>query len=380
MRGFRLNAREAGGAFGDLGTFLPHTISVLTVGGLASGGVLFGFGLFYLFTGLFYRLPIPVQPMKAVTAVIVTAGLTPGAVAATGLILGVVLLVLGLSGAIERLARVIPASVIAGLRLGLGASFALFGLTMMLEVPWLGFGMLALLGGLTFLRGCPATLIGLVVALVAGQAAGLAPPLGALSPRFGLPDLVLPGFAEMAEALHKAVLPQIALTVTNAVIITAALARALFPEAGGGVSEKRLCLTSGAANLLLAPFGALPMCHGAGGLQAHHRFGARSGAAPLLIGALFLGLALFFSEAALDLLAMIPLAAVGAFLVLAGVELAVSKRLFDARPDCWPAIGLTALATLTVDAAVGLAVGCTIEFGRSLARDIFRRGRDSRTD
>ncbi len=379
MRGFRLNAREAGGAFGDLGTFLPHVISVLTVGGLASGGVLFGFGLFYLFTGAFYRLPVPVQPMKAVSAVIVTSGLPPGAVAATGMILGVVLLVLGLSGAIERLSRAIPPSIIAGLRLGLGVSFALIGLNLMLEVPWLGFGMLALLGVLTFLRGCPATLIGLAAALLAGQAAGLAPPLGDLAPSFGLPAVVLPGFAEMGAALHKAVLPQIALTVTNAVIVTAALARALYPEAGARVSEKRLCLTSGTANLLLAPFGALPMCHGAGGLQAHHRFGARSGTAPLLLSAVLLVLALFFADAAVGLLAMIPLAAVGAFLVLAGAELAISRRLFDARPDCWPAIGLTALATLLVDAAVGLAVGCTIEFGRSLARDFFNR-RGSRSD
>lgn len=379
MRGLRFNLRELGGAFGDLGTFLPHVISVLTVGGLTSGGVLFGFGLFYLFTGLVYRLPIPVQPMKAVSAVIVTAGLPPGAVAATGIILGAVLLVLGMSGAIDRMARVIPASVIAGLRLGLGLSFAWLGFGLMAEVPWLGFSMLALLLGLTFLRGCPATLVGLAVALLAGQVAGLAPPLGDFAPHFALPAPVLPDLSEMTQALHMTVLPQIALTVTNAVIITAALARSLFPDRPGGVTEKRLCLTSGAANLLLAPFGALPMCHGAGGLQAHYRFGARTGAAPLLLGAAFLVLALFFAEAAVNLLAMIPLAAVGAFLVLAGAELAISRRLFDARPDCWPAIALTALGTLVFDAAVGLAVGCTIEFGRSLARGFFRRHR-SRPD
>ena len=374
-KGFRLDGREVGGAFGDLGTFLPHVISVMTLGGLTSTGVLFGFGLFYLFTGLVYRLPIPVQPMKAVSAVIVTSGLAPGAVAATGVLLGIVLLVLGLSGAIDRMARAIPASVIAGLRLGLGLSFALLGLDLMMAVPWLGFAMLALLLALTFLRGCPATLIGLAVALLAGQVAGLTLPLTDLTPQFALPSVILPSLADIGAALHKAVLPQIALTVTNAVIVTAALARALYPEGGGRVSERRLCLTSGAANLLLAPFGALPMCHGAGGLQAHHRFGARCGGAPLLLGGLLLVLALFFSDAAVGLLGMIPLPAVGAFLVLAGAELAISKRLFDARPDCWPAIGLTALATLLADAAVGLAVGCVIEFGRSFARSALDRRR-----
>ena len=380
MRGFRINGRELSGAFGDLGTFLPHVISVLTLGGLTSSGVLFGFGLFYFFTGLVYRLPIPVQPMKAVSAVIVTSGLAPGAVAATGVILGAVLLILGASGIIDRLSRAIPPSVIAGLRLGLGLSFALLGLKLVVAVPWLGFAMLVLLLGLSLRRGWPAALIGLAVALLAGQVAGLAPPPGDLSPGFALPALVVPSLADMAAALHMAVLPQIALTITNAVIITAALARSLYPEAtgsgaGGAVSERRLCLTSGAANLLLSPFGALPMCHGAGGLQAHHRFGARTGAAPLLLGTMFLVLALFFSDAALGLLAMIPLPAVGAFLVLAGAELAISKRLFDARPDCWPAIALTALAALVFDAAIGLAVGCTIEFGRGLARSLLDRRR-----
>ena len=92
----------------------------MTVAGLAPAGVLSGFGIFLIATGLFYRLPLPVQPMKAVSAVILTGGLRPGEVAAAGMILGAVLLVLGITGLIGRLARVIPQSVGAGLQLGLG--------------------------------------------------------------------------------------------------------------------------------------------------------------------------------------------------------------------------------------------------------------------
>jgi len=117
------------------------------------------------------------------------------------------------------------------------------------------------------------------------------------------------------------------------------------------------------------------MCHGAGGLQAHYRFGARTGAAPLFFGVGLVVLALFFSETAVQILAMIPLPAVGALLVFAAVDLAISKRLLDARPDCWPAIALTALATVMLNAAAGLAVGCAIEIGRGLARDFFNRRR-----
>src|SRR5215469_1047826 len=116
-RGFRRLLQECGGACGDLGTFIPHVIGAITVGGLAPAGVLFGFAVFLIGTGVFYGLPMPVQPMKAVSAVILTGGLRPGEVAAAGIMIGLVLLVLGITGLIGRLARAIPQSVSAGLQL-----------------------------------------------------------------------------------------------------------------------------------------------------------------------------------------------------------------------------------------------------------------------
>src|SRR5712671_4801715 len=92
--------QECSGACGDLGTFIPHVIGAITIAGLAPAGVLFGFAAFLIGTGLLYGLPIPVQPMKAVSAVILTDGLRPGEVAAAGLMLGLVLFVLGATGAI----------------------------------------------------------------------------------------------------------------------------------------------------------------------------------------------------------------------------------------------------------------------------------------
>ena len=80
----RLVLREFSGACGDLGTFIPHVIGAITVAGLAPAGVLFGFAAFLIGTVLFYGLPMPVQPMKAVSAVILTDGLRPGEVAPSG--------------------------------------------------------------------------------------------------------------------------------------------------------------------------------------------------------------------------------------------------------------------------------------------------------
>src|ERR1700730_11532607 len=159
---------ECSGACGDLGTFIPHVIGAMTVAGLAPAGVLFGFAAFLIATGLFYGLPLPVQPMKAVSAVILTGGLRPGEVAAAGMMIGVVLLVLGATGWIGRLARVIPQSVSAGLQLGLGLLMGVLGLKLMLETPWIGFPALAALFLLTRIPRCPAAPIVLVAAALIG--------------------------------------------------------------------------------------------------------------------------------------------------------------------------------------------------------------------
>jgi MFS superfamily sulfate permease-like transporter len=162
------------------------------------------------------------------------------------------------------------------------------------------------------------------------------------------------------------VLPQLSLTLTNAVIVTAALARELFPKTGAIASERNLSISSGAANLLLSPFGALPMCHGAGGLQAQYRFGARSGAAPIMLGVALLVLAVGFAEHTAALLTLIPAGAVGALLIFAGADLAASRRLFEVRPSCWPVIGVAALVTVTVNPALGLVAGWLSEPIRAL--------------
>jgi MFS superfamily sulfate permease-like transporter len=161
--------------------------------------------------------------------------------------------------------------------------------------------------------------------------------------------------------------------LTNAVIVTAAVCRDLFPERAARATVRNLAVTSGAANLLLAPFGAMPMCHGAGGVAAQHRFGARTGLAPVLLGAALLVLALCFASSAAALFAAIPPSAVGALLLVAGTDLATSKRMFDARLNCWPAIAIAAGATAFVNPAVGLAAGWAVEFGRSGVARAFRR-------
>jgi Molybdate transporter of MFS superfamily len=181
----------------------------------------------------------------------------------------------------------------------------------------------------------------------------------------GLPQFVIPTWAEVSRSLEVAVLPQLSLTLTNAVIVTANLSRELFPASGSIATERNLALSSGLANVLLSPFGAMPMCHGAGGLQAQYRFGARTGLAPIIFGVVVLVLAVGFADHAAALFAIIPIGAVGALLILAGTDLAISRRLFDGKPSCWPVIGVTALVTLTINPALGLVLGWVAELVRA---------------
>ena len=338
----------------------------MTVGGLAPAGVLFGFGASFVAAGLFYGIPMSVQPMKAISAVLLTGQLTPAATVAAGLMIGAILLVLGATGLISRVAQLIPQSVTAGLQLGLGLLMGWLGLTMILHTPWIGIPALALLFA--------------VPRSVAANADCAARPAGRDrrgscdrsddDPRMGsvalhLPPLTLPeDWSAVWQAFKLAVVPQMPLTVTNAVIVTAVLCHELFPERAARATVRNLALTSGAANLLLAPFGAMPMCHGGGGVAAQHRFGARTGLAPVLFGSALLVLALGFAGSASALFSAIPLSAVGALLLVAGTDLALSRRLFDARPACWPAIGITAAMTAFLNPALGLVGGWGVEILR----------------
>jgi MFS superfamily sulfate permease-like transporter len=305
---FILSLRELSGALGDLGTLLPLMLGTIAVVGLAPMPVLAGFAVFYIVTAVYYRLPIPVQPMKAVAAVLLTAPLGPAALAASGVMIGAALLIFGLTGWITRLARLVPQSVLAGLQLGLGLALALVSLDLMISAPVIAIVTMAALLGLLLVPRYPSALIALAVAIVLAQALGV-PGMGfATSMPTALTVPSLPSFPEMQSAFTLFVLPQLSLTLTNAIVLTALIAGDYFGERAQHVTPARLSITSGLANLLLTPFGALPMCHGAGGLAAHYRFGARSGTAPLLLGLVLLAFALLPGGLGLEALAAIPAA------------------------------------------------------------------------
>jgi Molybdate transporter of MFS superfamily len=355
---------DASGAFADLGTFLPLVLGVLMVRHFHPTGLLVGFGVFALVTAAVYRRPVPVQPMKVVAAIVIATGISPQAVAAGGLLMGLILVLLAVSGSIAALARWAPQSVLTGVQLGIGLHLILAGFRLVNGGWVVGAASLAALLALQLTRFKPVAALAVLITSAAWalQQSGGMP---SLTPGFYLPELTLPHWRDGWTALQSLALPQLPLTLTNAVLAPAAIALSLFPEDGARrITARRLALSSGLLNALLAPLGAFPMCHGAGGLVVQYKFGARTGMAPALFGLSCLALGLLFGPDALLLLSVLPMAAVGALLVVAGGELAISKRLFDASQDSLAVIVLTGVIAVTINIATGFVVGILAEILR----------------
>jgi MFS superfamily sulfate permease-like transporter len=327
LGGNRFDRSELAGAFGDLGTLVPFVVGYITITRLDPQGVLLGFGLLALATGLYFRTPMPVQPMKAIATVAVTQPqmVTPGAIFASAVVTGVFWLGMGISGAVSWLAALTSRPVVRGIVLGLGLSFILEGVSLMHRGPLVAVPAVLL----TFLLLSQPRVPAMLVLLAYGAAAALSleptliRDLGTLAPSFRLPALQVPALSwrEVVTGALVLAVPQTALTLGNAVIATAEEHNALFPQRR--ISVRLLALDHGLMNLIAAPLGGVPMCRGAGGMAGHVRFGARTGGAIVILGVILLGGALFFADSAATLFRLFPLPVLGVILFFSGIELAV---------------------------------------------------------
>lgn len=323
---------ESSAAFADLGTFLPLVLGLIVVAGMDPIGLLYGFGLFAVLTAVVYRRPIPVQPMKAAAAMGIAGLISADVLIATAILMGLILIALSQTGSIEWLKRMVPKTVLYGMRLALAVSLLGF-LVNNVEIHWLG--VLCLTAALIGLLQTPLAGSGcLFVVGVGWWTFGDAVNLSGVSFGWAWPSIELPKVADFQLGLTDVLLPQLALTLTNALILTAVIAKEYFPEDAGRINESRLALTSGVANLLLAPIGAMPMCHGAGGLAAHRGLGSQTGLSIAIFGGTCLLTAgLFGSQAAL-ILASIPTEVLATLLIYAAWVLADPMRIAKTRLSC----------------------------------------------
>jgi sulfate permease, SulP family len=320
---------DLSGAVADLGTFVPLVAALVLVNGLEPGPLLIIAGLLSLAAGLWFGVPFPVQPLKALTALAVAQALSPDTIRAAGLLIGLVLVTLSLTGLVERIAVVFTRPVIRALQLAVGILLVRTALRLAADPPALFvsapppatsvlLAVLTVVGVAIAVRRAWYAAVVVVVTLGALAAwVGADPVLGA--PRVVVPSFALPPVGVWWTAFVLLVIPQLPLTYGNAIVGMADLARERFPDATR-VRPGTVALSCGLGNVGAALLGGMPMCHGSSGFSAHVRLGARTSAMNVLLGSSLLLLGLVFSDQVLVLFGLLPVWALAGFLAYAGLR------------------------------------------------------------
>ena len=364
----RFDRNELAGSFGDIGTDLPLIAGLVLATGLDAGPVFIVFGLLQILTGLLYGLPMPMQPLKAMAVLVITQNISGSILLGAGIAIGLTMLLLTATGALELLARWIPRAVVRGIQFGLGlslASLALgrYGPSMGLPGWFLAASgvviILALWGNRRFPPGLLVILLGVAFAIARGI------PIGAIAGgiALSLPSLRLPPTEDIATGFVVLALPQIALSISNSVIATEQTIRDLFP--GRAVGIRKIGLTYGAVNVVAPLFGGIPVCHGCGGLAGHYAFGARTGGSVILYGGFYLVVGLFLSRQLEDVLQIFPLPILGVVLLFEALTLlALIRDQASSGRDLLIAL-LVGVISLTVPRGflIGLVAGTLVYYG-----------------
>ncbi|XWS19047.1 hypothetical protein CRYUN_Cryun32bG0097500 [Craigia yunnanensis] len=386
---------ELPGAVGDLGTFIPIILTLTLVSHLDLSTTLIFTALYNITTGILFQIPMPVQPMKSIAAVAVTETphLTTSEIATAGASTAAVLLLLGATGLMSTLYRVLPLPVVRGVQLSQGLSFAFSAIkyirynqdfiASISTTPrsWLGFdGLVLALSSLLFLviftgsgdhhngnesndnrsnrlrimNSIPAALIVFLFGLVL---CFIRDPSIFNDIKFG-PSKI--GFLTITwedwkVGFLKGAVPQIPLSILNSVIAVCKLSGDLFPDKE--LSAAKVSVSVGVMNLVGCWFGAMPVCHGAGGLAGQYRFGARSGWSVVFLGIGKLVIGLVFGNSFVRILSQFPIGILGVLLLFAGIELAMASRDMNSKEESFVMLVCAAVSLTGSSAALGFVCG-----------------------
>ena len=390
---YLFNRVEFAGALGDLGTLLPLAIGLILISGLSPAGLFLSVGLFYILSGLYYGVTVPVQPMKVIGAYAIATGMNASQITASGFLMGLVLLIIGATGIMGVIGRFIPKPVVRGVQLSTGTLLMVGGVKLMLgtskfqilhqatepyliiqSIGWIPIGVFIGIaaGVLTLLllenKKLPAAIIIVFGGLILGLAFGTREGLDYLNIGINLPGLLPYGWpttTDFTYVLLALVLPQLPMTLGNAVIAYADLSEEYFGEQSKKVTYKATCISMALANFLSSVIGGMPLCHGAGGLAAHFRFGARTAGSNLMIGIIFTALAILLGRHCLAIIYLLPLSVLGVLLLFAGSQLALTVLDLKDRKElfaCLIILGITLATNLAACFIAGIAIAYLLKW------------------
>lgn len=369
---FRFTLSEFSGALADLGVMLPLVLGLISLNGMNATAAFVGIGLAYILTALVYRLPIPVQPLKSVSAIALAMNLAPVVIVTGAIWNALAFLGMGFSGLDKWVQKAFPKPVVRGIQLGLAYLLAKSAWTLAtaskpdwkgglsLQTITLSWNILLVAGALLFLllflrwRKDWAALGVFVFGLgISSYHLGLP----AIHLNLSLPSLfpLIPTWGQLWQGFLLLALPQIPLSLGNSIYATADAAKQYFGKQADHVTPRRLMITMGFNDTVTAVLGGIPLCHGCGGLTAHYRLGARSGGAPLMIGLIFLLIGLFGGQTVMDIFRLIPFPVLGVLLAYIAWQHALLMRDLRGGRAILTAVLVLLLTIIFSNLAIGFA-------------------------
>jgi SulP family sulfate permease len=152
------------------------------------------------------------------------------------------------------------------------------------------------------------------------------------------------------------------MTIGNAIISNTDITHEYFANQAKRATYRSMANSQGLADIVSFFFGGIPMCHGAGGLAAHYRFGARTAGSNIIIGGIFVVLALVFGENIVAVLKLLPFSLLGVLLVFAGLQLALMIQDLRDRKDLFVALLMLGIA-LATNLGIAFIVGIIVAYG-----------------
>ena len=363
----KFDRNELSGAFGDIGTDLPLIIGMIVAAGLDSASVLIMFGVMQLLTGFVYRIPMPVQPLKAMAAIVIAQNLPGNILYGGGLAIGITMMLLTVTGLIDWLVRVIPKSVIRGVQFGLGLKLASIALKNYVPADGIPGYWLATIGFVltVFLIGnrrYPPAIFVIILGMVYAFFFKLDAIIVVKSIGFSLPSFYIPTLPDILTGFVVLALPQIPLSLGNSIFATRQMTQDLFPDQS--ISVRKISFTYSLINLINPFLSGIPTCHGSGGIAGHYAFGARTGGSVVIYGFLYLLLGFFFSGGFGKVIQVFPLPILGVILLFEGLTLMMLIRdVSDSKSDFSIVLLVGLMASgLPYGFVIGLIVGTLLAY------------------
>ncbi len=352
IKGIAFNRQELAGSMGDLGTDFPLIVAMIVAADLHTPSVLIVFGLMQVFTGIVYKMPMPVQPLKAMAALVIAQKIAGNILLGAGLAIGVVMLLLALTGALRALAHVVPKAVIRGIQAGLGISLCSVAFKEYIPaegLPGFGLALAAFAIAIIFMdhRRYPAALLVILAGFI--YAVSFKIQISDFYNAFGLnlPKLTTPSVENIATGFILLALPQIPLSLGNSILATHQIIQDYYPQRSS-ITVTKIGLTYALLNLTAPFLSGIPCCHGSGGMVGHYTFGGRTGGSVILYGLFYIFIGLFFVNGFDTIIKVFPLPILGVILLFEGFSLVLLLRDMAAVPRNFVIAVLTAIIAFGV--------------------------------